>query len=79
MRDSPYGSHGYREQLESGESGPVPLEQPVEAADVCELTVSAEPEPPPGRLLNRELSWLDFDERILALAALERVRQVVAV
>jgi polyphosphate kinase len=55
-------------KVESDESGPVPLEQPVQAADVRELKASVEPKPPQGRLLNRELSWLDFDERILALA-----------
>ena len=53
-------------EVESGESQPVPIEQPVRAADVGELRTPAEP--PLPRLLNRELSWLDFDERILALA-----------
>jgi hypothetical protein len=53
-------------EVEGSESRPVPLEQSVRAADVGELTVPAEA--PPARLLNRELSWLDFDERILALA-----------
>ena len=42
--------------------------------------VKAEPEPTPGRLLNRELSRLDFNARVLELAAdpklplLERVK-----
>ena len=53
-------------EVESSESQPVPLEQPVRPADARELTVP--PELPQARLLNRELSWLDFDERILALA-----------
>jgi polyphosphate kinase len=53
-------------EVESSDSQPVPLEQPVRPADTGELTVPAEP--PQARLLNRELSWLDFDERILALA-----------
>jgi polyphosphate kinase len=39
-----------------------PLEQ---TAEVAELQPT---ERPPTALLNRELSWLDFDERILALA-----------
>ncbi|MET0607529.1 MAG: polyphosphate kinase 1 [Gaiellaceae bacterium] len=52
--------------MESSDSQPVRLEQPVRPADTGELTVPAEP--PQARLLNRELSWLDFDERILALA-----------
>ena len=53
-------------EVESSDSQPVRLEQPVRPADTGELTVPAEP--PQARLLNRELSWLDFDERILALA-----------
>jgi polyphosphate kinase len=53
-------------EVESSDSQPVPLEQPVRPADTGELTVPAEL--PQARLLNRELSWLDFDERILALA-----------
>jgi polyphosphate kinase len=53
-------------EVESSDSQPVPLEQPVRPADTGELTVPAAL--PQARLLNRELSWLDFDERILALA-----------
>jgi len=53
-------------EVESSDSQPVRLEQPVRPADTGELTVPAEL--PQARLLNRELSWLDFDERILALA-----------
>ena len=41
---------------------PESVERP---ADVADLQLG---ERPPGQLLNRELSWLDFDERILALA-----------
>jgi polyphosphate kinase len=39
---------------------------PEAASEVTKLSVAEEQ--PPSRYLNRELSWLDFDERILALA-----------
>jgi polyphosphate kinase len=39
---------------------------PEAAGEVTKLSVAEEQ--PPSRYLNRELSWLDFDERILALA-----------
>jgi polyphosphate kinase len=50
------------------ESDPKPLlpESPVAGVETGALEV-AEGQPP-SRYLNREMSWLDFDERILALA-----------
>ena len=57
---------GYREYIESEDSNPVPLEPQDISAQSTDLTVASEQ--PPSRYLNREMSWLDFDERILALA-----------
>jgi polyphosphate kinase len=51
--------------VESEDPKRLPLD-PEAASEVTKLSVAEEQ--PPSRYLNRELSWLDFDERILALA-----------
>jgi polyphosphate kinase len=53
-------------RIESEEPDPVPLEPRASRPEGAELRVAAEQ--PPSRYLNREMSWLDFDERILAHA-----------
>jgi polyphosphate kinase len=52
--------------IESEDLNPVPLEPQDTGSEHAELTVASEQ--PPSRYLNREMSWLDFDERILAFA-----------
>jgi polyphosphate kinase len=52
--------------VESEGPKPLPLGAETSATRVAELSVAEEPAP--TRYLNREMSWLDFDERILALA-----------
>jgi polyphosphate kinase len=53
--------------VESEESQARPHQDQFTDHDNPELTVADGRGP--SRFLNRELSWLDFDERILALAA----------
>jgi polyphosphate kinase len=53
-------------EVESGDPKPLPPETLVAGVETGGLEV-AEGQPP-SRYLNREMSWLDFDERILALA-----------
>jgi polyphosphate kinase len=52
--------------VESEESRREPSPTPVARPEAADLAVAEERAP--SRFLNRELSWLDFDERILALA-----------
>src|SRR5262245_5400677 len=52
-------------QVESEGSQTADLEPGERTGDLAALELS---ERPPSQLLNRELSWLDFDERVLALA-----------
>jgi polyphosphate kinase len=52
-------------RIESEDPNPVPLGPQATSSESAELRVASEP---PSRYLNREMSWLDFDERILALA-----------
>jgi polyphosphate kinase len=54
-------------EVESEDPKPLPPETPVAGVETGGLEV-AEGQPP-SRYLNREMSWLDFDERILALAS----------
>jgi polyphosphate kinase len=58
---------GYPGRVES--EGPRPVRLAGGATSRRVVEAARAEEPPSGRFLNRELSWLDFDERILALAA----------
>jgi polyphosphate kinase len=52
--------------VESGETQPLPVEVGAANSEAARLAVGEGQLP--SRYLNREMSWLDFDERILALA-----------